>query len=159
MVGNYHTLPVKDGFRIQPDVSDNVGVIRIDILVDGVVVRSVDASTVSHVVYLDQYTPGSHTYSVVAYDAAGNSTTGAPVSFTVPAVGIEDGNTSNGNGANTESAGGSSQSIGAPNTGWSPATRGSSGWLWIFGAVVLVGAFYLFRKPISVYAHNYRRRR
>lgn len=159
VVGDYHALPVKDGFRIQPDVSDNVGVIRIDVLVDGVVVRSVDASTLSHVVYLDQYTPGSHTYSVVAYDAAGNSTTGALVSFIVPVVSVDDGGVSGGNGTNTQPTGGAGQSVGAPDTGWSTATKGSGGWLLIFGVIALGGVFYLFRRPLGVYVQNYRRRR
>ncbi|HZT53485.1 MAG TPA: fibronectin type III domain-containing protein, partial [Gaiellaceae bacterium] len=65
------------------DSSDNVGVVRYDILRNGVVVGSSAGSS-----YLDD--PGAGTtsvYQVIAYDAAGNSTASSTIAVTTPPLG------------------------------------------------------------------------
>ena len=76
--------------------TDNVGVVRYDVLRNGTVVASVAGSS-----YIDNVAPNSsNTYQVVAYDAAGNSTpsatfaVGTPQSGTVFSDGFETGDLS-----------------------------------------------------------------
>ncbi len=63
--------------------SDNVGVMRIDLKAKGVVVGSDSVAPYSFVWNSASVANGSATLTAVAYDAAGNATTSAPVAVTV----------------------------------------------------------------------------
>lgn len=68
---------------LSANASDNVGVSRVEFLVDGVLVGT--DSTPAYAMTLDSTTlaNGSHTLAAKAFDAAGNSTTSAAVAFSI----------------------------------------------------------------------------
>jgi hypothetical protein len=70
---------------VTASASDNVGVVDVQFLLDGGSNGSVDATTAPYSVSWNTATAsdGSHTITAIARDAAGNSTTSAPVSVTV----------------------------------------------------------------------------
>jgi poly(hydroxyalkanoate) depolymerase family esterase len=63
--------------------SDNVGVARVEFLIDGNLVGSDNAAPYEYEWASATATNGSHTLSAKAYDAAGNATTTQPVTVTV----------------------------------------------------------------------------
>jgi hypothetical protein len=76
--------PLAGTVAISADASDNVGVAGVSFFVDGVLLQAED-TTAPYSVNWDTRTgaDGPHTLTAVARDAAGNSTTSAPVSVTV----------------------------------------------------------------------------
>jgi hypothetical protein len=69
-----------DPVVIVADAADNVGVTRVDFIVDGVVTGSVTSTPYRY--SWAQPTVGTHAVAVRAYDAAGNSASAGPVSLT-----------------------------------------------------------------------------
>ena len=77
---------VSGTINLAAQASDNIGVAGVRFFVDGNVVGAEDTSAPYQVAFnTDTLTPGSHTVTAVARDAAGNATTSAPVTFTVAA--------------------------------------------------------------------------
>lgn len=74
---------------LSANASDNVGVSRVEFLVDGVLVGT--DSTAAYSMTLDSTTlaNGSHTLTARAFDAAGNSATSAAVTFSISNTGAD----------------------------------------------------------------------
>src|SRR5205807_2214604 len=75
---------VSGTINLTAQAADNVGVVGVKFLIDGTLVGTED-TTAPYQVSLDTatLTAGSHTVTAIARDAAGLSTTSAPVTFTV----------------------------------------------------------------------------
>lgn len=56
-------------------ISDNVGVTRVELAIDGKTVASTTTAPYSYTLNATSYTPGTHTMTIRAYDAAGNVST------------------------------------------------------------------------------------
>jgi poly(hydroxyalkanoate) depolymerase family esterase len=93
---------------VAASASDNVGVTRVDVLVDGAVAGSDTAAPYSVAVDTTRLANGSHTLTARAFDAANNAATSAPISVTVQ-------NTGGGGGGHLETF---STSAGPDNPGW-----------------------------------------
>ena len=65
------------------NAADNVGVTKVDFLVDSVAQGNATANPYSFAWNTTGAAVGTHTLTAIAYDAAGNSTTSAPVSISV----------------------------------------------------------------------------
>jgi chitodextrinase len=74
---------VAGNVAVAAQASDNVGVSRIDLLVDGAVVGTANAASASTTWNTTGSADGNHTVSARAVDAAGNVGSSAPVSVTV----------------------------------------------------------------------------
>ncbi|MBJ6764184.1 M20/M25/M40 family metallo-hydrolase [Myxococcaceae bacterium JPH2] len=74
---------VSGSVTLSATASDNVGVSRVDFLVDGAVKNSDFSSPYSYAWDSTTASNGSHTVSAVAYDGAGNSTATSAVTVTV----------------------------------------------------------------------------
>ncbi len=81
--GNGQT--VKGTVSVSANASDNVGVVGVQFLLDNGVNGSAESTTAPYSVSWNTATvsDGSHTITAIARDAAGNSTTSAPVTVTV----------------------------------------------------------------------------
>jgi poly(hydroxyalkanoate) depolymerase family esterase len=90
------------------NASDNVGVTRVDFLVDGAVTGSDTTSPFSVTVDTTRLANGSHSFAARAFDAAGNSTPSASVTVTVQ-------NAGGGGGTHLETF---SSGTGPDNPGW-----------------------------------------
>jgi len=77
--------PISATVTVSASASDNVGVVGVQFLLDNGVNGSADVTTAPYSVSWNTATAsdGSHTITAVARDAAGNSTTSAPVTVTV----------------------------------------------------------------------------
>ncbi len=71
---------------VAASASDNIGVARVDLQIDGVVKGSLTAPPYTFSWDTGTAAPGKHTLQAVAYDAAGNIGTSAPVTETVLAA-------------------------------------------------------------------------
>lgn len=99
---------VSGSITASANASDNVGVSRVDFLVDGAVTGSDTTSPFSVAVDTTGLTSGSHSFAARAFDAAGNSATSASVTVTVQ-------NAGGGGGTHLETFSGSA---GPDNPGW-----------------------------------------
>ncbi|HEX4924468.1 MAG TPA: Ig-like domain-containing protein [Bdellovibrionales bacterium] len=72
----------KRGMLIQASASDNVGVARVEIYVDGALVATDTSAPYEHTLNTRKLSAGTHTVHAVAYDGAGNGGVSAPVNFT-----------------------------------------------------------------------------
>ncbi|MFB1481278.1 M4 family metallopeptidase [Corallococcus sp. RDP092CA] len=69
--------------QLQAQADDNVGVARVEFYVDAALAGSVSAQPYRFPLDATSLSNGAHALVAVAFDAAGNSTASAPVSFTV----------------------------------------------------------------------------
>ena len=68
--------------NVSVSATDNVGVTRVELYIDGVLTATRQAPPYAFTVNLTPFAPGAHTVSAAAYDAVANVGTSAPVSFT-----------------------------------------------------------------------------
>ncbi len=74
---------VSGTINIGATATDNVGVTKVELYIDGILGATDTAPSYSYTWDTNSVTNGSHTLSTKAYDAAGNTYTSAPVSVTV----------------------------------------------------------------------------
>ena len=75
----------KRGIRLRVTPSDNVGVTRIELLIDNKIIRNIDSSYLGYFIKYADYASGSrHTYQINAFDAAGNTASTSKFQFDVP---------------------------------------------------------------------------
>jgi len=74
---------VSGAVAVTATASDNVGVTRVDVLVDGAVAGSDTAAPYSVTIDTTALGDGSHTLAARAFDAANNAATSAPIAVTV----------------------------------------------------------------------------
>ncbi len=67
---------VSGAFLVSADATDNVGVVRVELLVDGVSIGNDTAAPFEFTVQGSTLTVANHTLTIVAWDAAGNSASG-----------------------------------------------------------------------------------
>ena len=67
---------------VSASATDDVGVSRVELYVDGKRVATDTGAPWAFTVGLKQFAPGTHTVVVKAYDAAGNAATSSPQTFT-----------------------------------------------------------------------------
>jgi poly(hydroxyalkanoate) depolymerase family esterase len=99
---------VSGSVNVTASASDNVGVTRVDVLVDGAVAGSDTTAPYSVAVDTTRLASGSHTLTARAFDAANNAATSVPVTVTVQ-------NAGGGGGTHLETF---SASAGPDNPGW-----------------------------------------